>query len=121
MLQTITKIDVDNKQEDFQRVCRNDDGHIIPEKEVFNWVRKVQAECLENKTEYQLIIGTDSKLSRYQFRFITVLCIYKPGKGGYYYYLESFMPKSAFFPPRTAGTPKIKVLKATKNSECLPK
>ena len=46
--------------------------------------------------EYEVAIGTDSQVKGRLFRFITVVCIWKKGKGGMYYYRTEYVPKSNF-------------------------
>ncbi|MFA6049656.1 MAG: ribonuclease H-like YkuK family protein [Candidatus Paceibacterota bacterium] len=46
--------------------------------------------------DYELAIGTDSQIRGKLFRFITVLCIWKKGKGGTYYYKTEYLPRSSF-------------------------
>lgn len=46
--------------------------------------------------EYEIAIGTDSQVKGRVFRFITVLCIWKKGKGGMYYYRTEYVPKAQF-------------------------
>lgn len=46
--------------------------------------------------EYEVAIGTDSQIKGRLFRFITVLCIWKKGKGGTYYYKTEYVPRTAF-------------------------
>lgn len=46
--------------------------------------------------EYEIAIGTDSQVRGKLFRFITVVCIWKKGKGGMYYYRTEYTPRSQF-------------------------
>jgi len=46
--------------------------------------------------DYEVAIGTDSQIRGKLFRFITVLCIWKKGKGGVYFYKTEYAPRSAF-------------------------
>lgn len=51
------------------------------------WLEEQHKKALDNKEEpIQLIVGTDSQLHGYNFKFITVVCAYRPGKGGNFLY-----------------------------------
>ena len=41
-------------------------------------------------------VGTDSQVIGKTFRFISVLCIYNPGKGGFYYYLQKYCDRDNY-------------------------
>lgn len=69
------------------------DGEKCSQSHVFDWVSKTKLD-LEN--EHQVIVGTDSHMHGQHFRFISVVCVYKVGKGGYYYYLESYEPRDNY-------------------------
>lgn len=72
---------------------KNSDGKKFPQEFVFDWV---SATKLDRENEYQVIVGTDSHMHGRQFRFITVVCVYKTGKGGNYYYLENYEPRDRY-------------------------
>lgn len=72
---------------------RNADGQKFSEEHVFDWVRKIQ---FDRDNEYQVIVGTDSHMHGQQFRFITVICVYRVGKGGNFYYHESYEPRTNY-------------------------
>ena len=44
----------------------------------------------------ELIIGTDSQSHGIQVRFITVVCVYAPGKGGDYRFVRQYQPRQQF-------------------------
>jgi hypothetical protein len=47
--------------------------------------------------EWEIGIGTDSQIRGRYFRFISVICLYRKGKGGIYYYKTTSVPRR-FFP-----------------------
>jgi len=72
---------------------KNAIGESFTQEHVFNWAantkRNLEADC-------QVIIGTDSHMHGWFFRFITVICVYRVGKGGNYYYLETSEPRGNY-------------------------
>ena len=53
-------------------------------------------EALSDDYEVEVGLGTDSQIIGRNFRFITVMCIYRKGKGGNYYYLPEDRPRSQY-------------------------
>lgn len=72
---------------------KNADGQRFSEQHVFDWVSGTK---LDRENEYQVIIGTDSHMHGRTFRFITVVCVYRVGKGGNYFYLENYEPRDRY-------------------------
>ena len=72
---------------------KNSEGQRFTEAHVFDWVSNIKN---DPGTEYQVIVGTDSHMAGRSFRFITVICVYRVGKGGNYYYLESYEPRENY-------------------------
>lgn len=72
---------------------KNSDGKRFAQEHVFNWVASTK---LDRENDYQVIVGTDSHMHGRQFRFITVVCVYRVGKGGNYYYLETYEPRDNY-------------------------
>lgn len=72
---------------------KNSDGKRFTEGSVFDWVSNIKNDVAN---EYQVIVGTDSHMAGKSFRFITVVCVYRVGKGGNYYYLESYEPRENY-------------------------
>lgn len=66
--------------------------------EVFEHVRKAQKESTGGleACEIEVGIGTDSQIIGRNFRFVTVVCIYKKGKGGFYYYRPESLPREKY-------------------------
>jgi len=56
----------------------------------------IQTSLRDRDHEYEIAIGTDSQVRGKLFRFITVVCIWKKGKGGMYYYKTEYVPRSSF-------------------------
>lgn len=75
------------------RVWRDADGKAIDDAVFYDWVRSSK-----NKLdgEYELIIGTDSHLHGAYYKFITVVCLYRKGRGGFYYYTVNETSKKEF-------------------------
>lgn len=69
------------------------DGNQIDEESLYNWINKHKNKI---NSEYELIVGADSHLHGIQLRFITVVCLYQKGKGGFYYYIRSDQHKKDF-------------------------
>jgi predicted RNase H-related nuclease YkuK (DUF458 family) len=61
--------------------------------DIFAHIAKVN---YDKEHEYEVAIGTDSQIKGCLFRFITVVCIWKKGKGGMYYYKTKYIPKYKF-------------------------
>lgn len=72
---------------------KDSDGRKFSQEFVFDWVNKTK---LDRENEYQVIVGTDSHMHGKFFRFITVICVYRVGKGGNYYYLENYEPRERY-------------------------
>lgn len=62
--------------------------------EFLNWLK----EKYDSKPEYdtRLMVGTDSQLCGKVFKFITVVCVYKQGHGGDYYYTIDYEDKKQY-------------------------
>lgn len=67
------------------------DGNIIQENKLYSWISSSTSD-----KEKQLIIGVDSHLHKNVYRFIAVVCLYKPGRGGFYYYTTTERHKKEF-------------------------
>jgi len=66
--------------------------------EVFEYVRNEHSKSqggLE-ACEIEVGIGTDSQIIGKNFRFVTVLCVYKKGKGGFYFYRPESLPREKY-------------------------
>lgn len=74
-------------------IWKNADGKLATETEVFDWISRSR---MDFENEYQIIVGTDSHMTGRHFRFITVVCLYRVGKGGNYFYLESYEPRDNY-------------------------
>lgn len=53
-------------------------------------------ESIEDGYDVEIGIGCDSQLGGMYFQFITVLCIWKKGKGGFYFYNIDMVSKKVF-------------------------
>ena len=74
---------------------KDGDGKNITHEEFFEWINK---ECRSyfNSNEYELIVGVDSHLHGITYRFVTVVCLYRKGRGGFYYYTISEQSRREF-------------------------
>lgn len=79
---------------------KDSDGKRFSEAHVLEWVANTKND-FEN--EYQVIVGTDSHMAGRSFRFITVVCVYRVGKGGNYYYHESYEPRENYIQGNARG------------------
>ena len=82
------------------RIWYDGDGKRCSEEgdaQIFGWVedqhRKSQ---LNHENPVQLIIGTDSQSYGQIFRFISVVCVYRPGKGGNFFYTVVKQPRNLY-------------------------
>ena len=75
------------------RVWKDSEGRRFSDEHVLGWVNKTR---WDKDHEYQVIVGTDSHMHGRTFRFITVACVYKVGKGGNYFYVETYEPRESY-------------------------
>lgn len=75
------------------RIWKDADGKMVSDETLWNWI-----EASKNKLEgdYELLVGADSHLHGRSYRFITVVCLYQKGRGGFYYYTTSERGKKDF-------------------------
>jgi uncharacterized protein len=59
-------------------------------------VEEIRRYMANDDYEYELAIGTDSKLLGSRFQFISVICARRLGKGGIYFYTKSWQPIARF-------------------------
>lgn len=75
------------------KTWKDADGNVINEDAFYSWVNssknKLEGEC-------ELIVGVDSHLHGVAYRFITVVCLYRKGRGGFYYYHISEQHRKVF-------------------------
>jgi predicted RNase H-related nuclease YkuK (DUF458 family) len=50
--------------------------------------------------DVQIIVGTDSNIQKSVYRFITIVCAYRPGRGGIFYRKSTHEPKEIHKTPR---------------------
>lgn len=72
---------------------KNSDGKRFSDEHVFGWVENTQ---LDRESEFQVFVGTDSHRNGRFFKFITVICVYRVGKGGNYFYTEEWEPRERY-------------------------
>jgi len=66
--------------------------------EVFDYVKKESWRCSGglDKVNMEVGIGTDSQIIGRNFRFVTVVCVYKQGQGGFYFYSPESLPRDKY-------------------------
>lgn len=79
--------------ENSERIWFSPEGKKLEDEAILAWIAKANA---DKDNEYELIVGTDSHLHGREFRFVTVVCLYKKGKGGYYHYTTSYQPRQNY-------------------------
>jgi predicted RNase H-related nuclease YkuK (DUF458 family) len=77
------------------KVWKDADGKTISEEELYSWVSKETKPWINNG-EYELIVGVDSHLHGHVYHFISVVCLYRKGRGGFYYYNISEQNRKEF-------------------------
>lgn len=75
------------------RTWKDADGKEIKDEAFYAWVNSSKNK-LEGDSE--LIVGVDSHLHGWTYRFITVVCLYRKGRGGFYYYNVSEQARKDF-------------------------
>lgn len=75
------------------RVWKDGDGKRVDDETLYTWINssknKLEGDC-------ELIVGVDSHLHGIAYRFITVICLYRKGRGGFYYYNISEQHRKEF-------------------------
>jgi uncharacterized protein len=72
------------------------DTEKLTTEEVFAYVK---AETLRARNEVyttEVGIGTDSQMIGRNFRFVSVICLYRKGKGGFYFYRPESIPREKY-------------------------
>lgn len=80
-------------EEDSSRNWRNADGRRVSEQSVFEWITNALA---DKENTFELIVGSDSQRLGKKIRFITVVAIYKVGKGGNYFFFDEYEPSENY-------------------------
>lgn len=75
------------------RVWKDADGNQVDDEVMYNWLA---AERSKLDGEYELVVGVDSHLHGYKYRFVSVVCVYRKGRGGFYYYTVSEQDRKEF-------------------------
>lgn len=58
--------------------------------DVIDWLKNKETKAVNNGDKTKLIVGTDSQLQGYRFRFITCVCLITEGKGGDFVFGTSY-------------------------------
>lgn len=77
-------------------VWKDADGKTLTDEGLYQWVK---SSVKNMNSEYELIVGVDSHRHKKFFQFITVVCVYRKGRGGYYFYKKSVRPASEYKGP----------------------
>lgn len=64
--------------------------------DVVSWIKNKIKIDEEDISTYHLIVGTDSQKRSSKIRFVTIIALYKEGKGGMYFYTSHLLPKELF-------------------------
>lgn len=64
--------------------------------DMITWIKNRLTSDYEDIDLYHLIVGTDSQKRSVNVRFVTVIALYKEGKGGMYFYTSHLLPKELF-------------------------
>lgn len=75
------------------------DGPSLTDEQLFEWIGSNKENLWGG---HELIVGADSHAHRREYKFIQVVCIYKKGRGGVYYYTSTWEPRSKFKGPYNA-------------------
>ena len=75
------------------KIWKDADGNVIDNDRMIAWIKE---NCLLYTQDYELIVGVDSHLHGHEYRFIAVVCIYRKGRGGFYYYTTSEQNRKEF-------------------------
>jgi len=75
---------------------KDGDGKTINHQEFLEWINNECRNQFNSSTEYELIVGVDSHLHGATYRFVTVVCLYRKGRGGFYYYTISEQGRKEF-------------------------
>lgn len=73
-----------------------DDNEKFTTDEVFAYVKGEVARSRTEVYEVEVGIGTDSQMIGRFFRFVTVVCVYRKGKGGFYFYRPESIPRTEY-------------------------
>lgn len=72
------------------------DNEKFTTEEVFAYVKGEVARSRNEVYTVEVGIGTDSQMIGRFFRFVTVVCIYRKGKGGFYFYRPESIPRTNY-------------------------
>lgn len=64
--------------------------------DVISWIKTKLNNDEKDSSLYHLIVGTDSQKRSNKVRFVTIIALYKEGKGGMYFYTSHLLPKELF-------------------------
>jgi predicted RNase H-related nuclease YkuK (DUF458 family) len=78
------------------RNWKDGDGNTIDDVALFDWINTKCSSFMATPSNYELIVGVDSHLHGHFYRFITVVCLYEKGRGGFYYYSTSEQNRREF-------------------------
>lgn len=85
-------VNVENSIES-ERIWFTPEGKKVSDETILSWVKKSNE---DKDKECKLIVGTDSHCHKREFRFVTVVCLYQVGRGGYYYYTNTYQDRKLY-------------------------
>ena len=65
------------------RVWKDADGNQINDEQLYAWIKQEQGKLIG---DHALVVGVDSQRHGHTFVFVTSVCVYHKGRGGFYYY-----------------------------------
>lgn len=72
------------------------DNEKFTTEEVFAYVKGEVARSRTETYTVEVGIGTDSQMIGRNFRFVSVICVYRKGKGGFYFYRPESIPRANY-------------------------
>ena len=72
------------------------DGGRIEDQALLAWVVERSAKVTGFNSESKVVVGTDSHIAGRSFRFVTVVCVYNVGSGGYFYYTVNYEDRDLY-------------------------
>lgn len=80
-------------EEEKEKSWLDPDGKRYTEEEVFN---KIVQSSINEENYTKIIVGTDSNAVKHMYKFVTSLCVWNVGKGGYYFYQSVYQPRKMY-------------------------
>jgi predicted RNase H-related nuclease YkuK (DUF458 family) len=75
------------------RIWFTAEGKPVSDEFILSWIKKSNE---DKSKKYKLIVGTDSHRHKKEFKFVTVICLYQIGRGGCYYYTNTYQDQKMY-------------------------